>query len=34
MNYVYSYAKLILKQKKDPHMVHDDIREEHLQSLE
>ena len=29
---IYSYAKLILIQKKDSQMVHDDIREEYLQS--
>ena len=32
MKNVYSYAKLVLMQKKDSHMVHDDIREEYLQS--
>ena len=32
MKNIYSYAKLILMQKKDSHMVHDDIREEYLQS--
>ena len=32
MKNIYSYAKLILMQKKDSHMVHDDIREEYFQS--
>ena len=32
MKNIYSYAKLILMQKKGSHMVHDDIREEYLQS--
>ena len=32
MKNVYSYAKLIVMQKKDSHMVHDDIREEYHQS--
>ena len=29
---INSYAKLIQMEKKDSHMVHDDIREEYLQS--
>ena len=34
MKNVYSIVKLILMQKKDSRMVHDDMREEYLQSLE
>ena len=33
MKNVYSYAEPILVQKKDFRMVHDDIREEYLQSF-
>ena len=32
MKNIYLYAKVIVKQKKDSCMVHDDIREEYLQS--